>query len=189
MAETTAEQPLEELAPAGAVEAHRPRVQVGAQLGDPCVEGGERDLQADMTAISKRLEAQYPDENKDWGALVRPLQDRERFKDSATRFLIGGLVAASLALILATQLVVSQVLGDPLPDSSMMRWKSSRCSSFMSSATAPIRRHSPPDRNSSTARLSWRATSPPRPGRSRAAPRRSPSRTARPSGPGRSRRR
>jgi O-antigen/teichoic acid export membrane protein len=43
--------------------------------------------------------------------LVRPLQDRERFKNSATRFLIGGLVAISLALILATQLVVSQVLG------------------------------------------------------------------------------
>ena len=30
---------------------------------------------ADMTAISKRLEAQYPEENKDWGALVRPLRD------------------------------------------------------------------------------------------------------------------
>jgi len=30
---------------------------------------------ADMTAIAKRLEAQYPEENKDWGALVRPLQD------------------------------------------------------------------------------------------------------------------
>ena len=31
--------------------------------------------QADMDAISKRLEAAYPDDNKDWGALVRPLQD------------------------------------------------------------------------------------------------------------------
>ncbi|HUQ89040.1 MAG TPA: ABC transporter permease [Vicinamibacterales bacterium] len=30
---------------------------------------------ADLTAISKRLEAQYPEDNKDWGALVRPLQD------------------------------------------------------------------------------------------------------------------
>ena len=30
---------------------------------------------ADMTAISKRLEAQYPEDNKDWGALVRPLQE------------------------------------------------------------------------------------------------------------------
>src|SRR5687767_2933519 len=32
--------------------------------------------QADMDAISKRLEAAYPDDNKDWGALVRPLHDR-----------------------------------------------------------------------------------------------------------------
>jgi putative ABC transport system permease protein len=31
--------------------------------------------QSDMTAISKRLEAQYPEDNKDWGALVRPLQE------------------------------------------------------------------------------------------------------------------
>ena len=31
--------------------------------------------QADMDAISKRLEAAYPDDNKEWGALVRPLQD------------------------------------------------------------------------------------------------------------------
>jgi putative ABC transport system permease protein len=30
---------------------------------------------ADLTAISKRLEAQYPEDNKDWGALVVPLQD------------------------------------------------------------------------------------------------------------------
>ena len=29
---------------------------------------------ADLAAISKRLEEQYPAENKDWGALVRPLQ-------------------------------------------------------------------------------------------------------------------
>jgi predicted permease len=31
--------------------------------------------QRDLDAISKRLEAAYPDENKEWGALVRPLQD------------------------------------------------------------------------------------------------------------------
>ena len=31
--------------------------------------------QADLTAISDRLALQYPDDNKDWGALVRPLQD------------------------------------------------------------------------------------------------------------------
>jgi putative ABC transport system permease protein len=31
--------------------------------------------QADMDAISRRLELAYPDENKDWGALVIPLQE------------------------------------------------------------------------------------------------------------------
>ena len=31
--------------------------------------------QADLDAISKRLELAYPDDNKDWGALVRPLQE------------------------------------------------------------------------------------------------------------------
>jgi predicted permease len=31
--------------------------------------------QADLDAISKRLEAAYPEDNKDWGALVRSLQD------------------------------------------------------------------------------------------------------------------
>ena len=31
--------------------------------------------QADMTAISNRLALQYPDENKDWGALVVPLHE------------------------------------------------------------------------------------------------------------------
>ena len=31
--------------------------------------------QADMDAISTRLEAAYPDDNKEWGALVRPLQE------------------------------------------------------------------------------------------------------------------
>src|SRR6185436_8181030 len=30
---------------------------------------------ADMTAISTRLALQYPDENKDWGTLIRPLQE------------------------------------------------------------------------------------------------------------------
>src|SRR5215204_6863306 len=46
--------------------------------------------------------------------LMRPLQDRERFKNHATRFLIAGLAAASVALVLATQLVVSQVVGTTL---------------------------------------------------------------------------
>ena len=36
-------QPLEELAAAGAVEPHRPRVEIREQLGDPRVEGGERE--------------------------------------------------------------------------------------------------------------------------------------------------
>ena len=31
--------------------------------------------QNDLDAISKRLEAAYPDDNQDWGALVRPLQE------------------------------------------------------------------------------------------------------------------
>ena len=31
--------------------------------------------QADMDAISKRLEQAYPEDNKDWGALVRPLHE------------------------------------------------------------------------------------------------------------------
>ena len=45
--------------------------------------------------------------------LTRPLVQRERFKDMATRFMIAGLVAVSIALVLATQLVVSQVVGVP----------------------------------------------------------------------------
>jgi hypothetical protein len=40
-----------------------------------------------------------------------PLYDRARFQVLATRMIIIGLVPFSLALILATQLVVSQVLG------------------------------------------------------------------------------
>ena len=34
-----------------------------------------RQAQADLTAISDRLALQYPEDNKDWGALVRPLQE------------------------------------------------------------------------------------------------------------------
>ena len=43
--------------------------------------------------------------------LTRPLLQRERFKDMATHFLIAGLVCVSIALVLATQLVVAQVVG------------------------------------------------------------------------------
>jgi hypothetical protein len=43
--------------------------------------------------------------------LLRPLDDREEFKNRASTFLIIGLAPASLALVLATQLVVAQVVG------------------------------------------------------------------------------
>lgn len=41
--------------------------------------------------------------------LQRPLQDREGFKTLATRLIIAGLVPLSVALVLATQLVISEV--------------------------------------------------------------------------------
>lgn len=44
--------------------------------------------------------------------LARPLMDRIRFKNFATRMTIIGMVPSSLALVLATQLVVSEVLGN-----------------------------------------------------------------------------
>lgn len=43
--------------------------------------------------------------------LARPLNDRVRFKNFATRMTVVGLVPASLSLALATQLVVDHVLG------------------------------------------------------------------------------
>jgi hypothetical protein len=43
--------------------------------------------------------------------VIRPLRDRERFKDIGTRLILTAQVFASLALVLAVQLVVSQVLG------------------------------------------------------------------------------
>jgi hypothetical protein len=43
--------------------------------------------------------------------LARPLVNRELFNTFATRMILVGLVALSFALILATQLVVSQVVG------------------------------------------------------------------------------
>lgn len=42
--------------------------------------------------------------------LQRPLQDREGFKNLATRLIIAGLVPLSVALVLATQLVISEVI-------------------------------------------------------------------------------
>ena len=55
-----------------------------------------RRASADLTAISKRLEAQYPDDNKDWGALVRPLQDD----------MIGDVRSSLLVLLGAVALVL-----------------------------------------------------------------------------------
>ena len=52
--------------------------------------------QADLTAISKRLEAQYPADNKDWGALVRPLQED----------MIGGVRTTLLVLLGAVAFVL-----------------------------------------------------------------------------------
>lgn len=42
--------------------------------------------------------------------LQRPLRDREEFKNTATRMIIAGMVPLSAALILATHLVIAQVL-------------------------------------------------------------------------------
>lgn len=46
--------------------------------------------------------------------LERPLHDRERFKARSTRAILVGVGALSLALVMATLLVVSEVLGRPL---------------------------------------------------------------------------
>ena len=43
--------------------------------------------------------------------LQRPLRDREGFKTTASRLMIAGLVPLSIAVVLATHLVLSQVLG------------------------------------------------------------------------------
>ena len=55
--------------------------------------------QADLTAISDRLALQYPVENKDWGALVRPLQD-DLILDARAPLLVL-LGAVSLVLLIA----------------------------------------------------------------------------------------
>lgn len=46
--------------------------------------------------------------------LERPLHDRERFKVKSTRVILLGVAALSCALVLATLLVMSEVLGRPL---------------------------------------------------------------------------
>ena len=44
--------------------------------------------------------------------LQRPLRDRDAFKTIATRFIIAGLVPLSVAIVLASQLVISEVISD-----------------------------------------------------------------------------
>lgn len=51
---------------------------------------------ADMDAISKRLELQYPDENKDWGTLIRPLHE-DLVGDARASLLV---LLGSVALVL-----------------------------------------------------------------------------------------
>jgi putative ABC transport system permease protein len=55
--------------------------------------------QADLTAISDRLALQYPEDNKGWGALVRPLQD-DLISDVRTSLLVL-LGAVALVLLIA----------------------------------------------------------------------------------------
>ncbi len=43
--------------------------------------------------------------------LQRPLMDRVRFKELATRMIVIGLIPSSIALVLATQLVIAQAVG------------------------------------------------------------------------------
>ena len=52
--------------------------------------------QADMSAIAKRLELQYPEDNQDWGVLIRPLQED----------LIGTVRTSLLVLLGAVALVL-----------------------------------------------------------------------------------
>lgn len=44
--------------------------------------------------------------------LQRPLRDRETFKTVATRYIVAGLVPLSVAIVLACQLVLSEVVSD-----------------------------------------------------------------------------
>ena len=57
--------------------------------------------QADMDAISKRLELAYPDENKDWGALVLPLQEDLVGNARASLLVLLGAVAFVLLIACA----------------------------------------------------------------------------------------
>jgi predicted permease len=57
--------------------------------------------QADMDAISRRLEAAYPADNKDWGALVRPLHDDVVREARSSLYVLLGAVALVLLIACA----------------------------------------------------------------------------------------
>jgi predicted permease len=57
--------------------------------------------QADLATISARLEAQYPEDNKDWGALVRPLQQDLVGGARESLLLLSGAVALVLLIACA----------------------------------------------------------------------------------------
>jgi predicted permease len=64
--------------------------------------------QSDMTAISQRLEADYPDDNKEWGALVLPLQ--EDMIDDVRDSLLLLLGAVVLVLLIACANLANLIL-------------------------------------------------------------------------------
>ena len=57
--------------------------------------------QSDLDAISKRLEAAYPEDNKDWGAVVRPLHDGMVRDVRASLLVLLGAVAFVLLIACA----------------------------------------------------------------------------------------
>jgi putative ABC transport system permease protein len=69
--------------------------------------------QMELTEISKRLELQYPEDNKDWGGLVRPLQDDMIGDARGSLMLLVGAVALVLLIACANlaNLVLVRTLG------------------------------------------------------------------------------